>query len=557
MADYRLSAQIIKRSEGKSSVASAAYRSAERLIDERTGEAHDYGRKAGVIHAEVMTPEGTPDWMHDRAQLWNSVEAIERRKDAQLAREIQLSLPHELNREQRLELARGFVQEQFVNQGMIADVAIHEPTGGSDDRNHHAHVMLTMRELAGDGFGKKNRDWNSPETLANWREQWAHHQNRELERHGHDARVDHRSYEAQGVDREPTQHLGPAANDMERNGKDTRIGDENRARQERNELRAQWYAAEFALAQEIARRASKFSKWRDQKSREIENAQDLAKLDLAQKQDRLRDRLKADQKERHGTAKATIKAQIDTIDRNQQATGVRKVLRAVFGKAKAEREERTELAATLQNIAQREREERERLERHLKLERKQANERQEARKERADQAIKHRQEQLRAKNHMARRESLESRPNFERKAKADPSQKYEPRPTIERMKPSKPAFEQANENTRPQKTPIEARTEGKGGSKSPKATPTAQAHDRATEPRDEPLDKLSLDDKKRVSDTHLTDKSALGGNWKAEAQSGWKDRANSWEAKKSEHWSKDKGRDRSPSGKPTGGSKKP
>ena len=238
MADYRLSANIISRGKGKSSVASAAYRSASRLVDERTGEAHDYTRKQGVIHTEVMTPKGTPEWMHDRAQLWNAIEAIERRKDAQLSREIQLSLPHELSPEQRLELVRDFVQEQFVNHGMIADVAIHVPSREGDDRNHHAHVMLSMRELTGNGFGKKNRDWNSPDTLANWREQWAHHQNRELERHGHEARVDHRSYEAQGIDREPTQHLGPVANDMELQGKDSRIGNENREIEKRNSDRA-------------------------------------------------------------------------------------------------------------------------------------------------------------------------------------------------------------------------------------------------------------------------------------------------------------------------------
>lgn len=552
MADYRLSAQIIKRSEGKSSVASAAYRAAERLIDERTGEAHDYGRKAGVIHAEVITPEGTPDWMHDRAQLWNAVEAVERRKDAQLAREIQLSLPHELTTEQRLELARGFVQEQFVNQGMIADVAIHEPTGGSDDRNHHAHVMLTMREITGDGFGKKNRDWNSPDTLANWREEWAHHQNRELERHGHDARVDHRSYEAQGVDREPTQHLGPAANDMERKGKDTRIGDENRARQERNELRAQWYAAEFALAQEIARRATKFDRWRDKKAREIENAQDLQKLDLAQRQDRKRDRLEADLQERHGTAKATIAAQIGTIDRNQQATGVRKVLRAVFGRAKAEAKARDELAASLQSIAQREREERQRLERELKLERQKHSERMDRLKDRAQKNIEHRREQLRAKNYMARQESMQRRPDFEKVTKPDPSQKYEPRPTIDRTKPAKPEFERANDDKAPQKAATDRRTEGKGTSRPPS---TAERPTTPPEPKNEPLERLGLDDKKSISDVHLEDRGTLARPWESKATRGGEDGRKPWESDLTRKTGE--GREKTPHKPTVGGGKKP
>ena len=126
--------------------------------------------------------------MHDRSQLWNAVEAVERRKDAQLAREIQLSLPHELTAEQRKELVVGFVQEQFVDHGMIAGIALHAPSAKGDQRNHHAHVMLTMRELTGEGFGNKERDWNSPDLLEQWREQWALHQNRALERHGYPCR---------------------------------------------------------------------------------------------------------------------------------------------------------------------------------------------------------------------------------------------------------------------------------------------------------------------------------------------------------------------------------
>ena len=147
MADYRFSAKAISRGKGQSSVASAAYRSASRLIDGRTGEIHDYTRKQGVTHSEIIVPEGTPEWMADRSQLWNAVEVVETRKNSQLAREIQLSLPHELTDDQRTELVRDFVQGQFVNQGMIADVAIHAPDRDGDQRNHHAHVMLTMREL--------------------------------------------------------------------------------------------------------------------------------------------------------------------------------------------------------------------------------------------------------------------------------------------------------------------------------------------------------------------------------------------------------------------------
>jgi len=209
MATYRFEAKIIGRSRGSSATASVAYRTAERLADERTGEVFDYTRRRGVLHTEILAPDGTPDWMHDRAQLWNAVERVEKRKDAQLARDLVLSLPHELTHGQRVELVRGFVQAEFVSHGMIADIAIHAPDRRGDQRNHHAHVMLTMRELTGEGFGKKARAWNDAEQLEAWREHWAQAVNRQLERYGHDARVDHRSLEAQGVDRSPSRNRDP------------------------------------------------------------------------------------------------------------------------------------------------------------------------------------------------------------------------------------------------------------------------------------------------------------------------------------------------------------
>ena len=376
MADYRFSAQVIKRSDGKSAVAAAAYRSGERLLDERTGTVCDYTRKGGVIHSEIVTPANTPDWMHDRAQLWNTVEAVERRKDAQLAREIQLSLPHELTDDQRKALVMGFVQEQFVARGMIADIAIHAPSAAGDIRNHHAHVMLTMRSLIGDGFGNKERDWNSPDQLAVWREQWAHHQNRDLERHGHPARVDHRSYEAQGVDREPTQHLGPVASDMERNGKASRIGDENRQAANDNTARAHDHIAAARLASDKAR----FETWAHEKKAELEAAQQLTALDLAQKHDHqkflLEERLERD----NGRAKATIKAEIQTLDRKLEAKGVRKLLRTVFGRERTDQQARQDMAASLRDIETREAEQRQALEVRQDKDRANLAERQEARK---------------------------------------------------------------------------------------------------------------------------------------------------------------------------------
>ena len=231
MAQYRLSVSVIGRSAGRSVTAAAAYRAAEHIHDQRTGKTFDYTAKRGVLHTEILAPDNTPSWMLNRAELWNAVEIAERRKDSQLAREVLLSLPHELTNDQRKELVRGFVKERYVSIGLIADVAIHAPGKDTDDRNHHAHILLTMRELTGGGFGKKIR---VPEPLRisrleNDREAWANHQNRMFERLNMPQRVDHRSYLDRGVDRVPTVHMGPYASELEKNGKRTRLGNENRA----------------------------------------------------------------------------------------------------------------------------------------------------------------------------------------------------------------------------------------------------------------------------------------------------------------------------------------
>jgi hypothetical protein len=262
MAIYRFEAKVIARSQGRSATASAAYRAAESIEDERTGTVFDYTRKRGVLYAEILTPPDTPAWMEDRAQLWNAVEKAEKRKDAQLARDLLLSLPHELTLAQRRELIREFVTSEFVAEGMIADVAIHAPDRGADERNYHAHVLLTMRELAGNGFGLKVREWNATAQLEAWREHWADAVNRHLEQHGCAARVDHRSLADQGIDREPEPKQGPVATEMEREDRPSHAGDDRRAAHARNKDRAALQAeldsaaAEiFDLEQERAKRA--------------------------------------------------------------------------------------------------------------------------------------------------------------------------------------------------------------------------------------------------------------------------------------------------------------
>jgi hypothetical protein len=251
VAIYRLSAQIVKRSAGRSVTAAAAYRAGIAVPDARSGQTFDYTRRQGVVHTEILVPPDTPDWMLDRAQLWNAVEAAEKRKDAQLARELQLALPHELSAEQRLALALDFVRAEFVARGMIADVAVHLPDRRGDERNHHAHVLLTLRVITGDGFGPKAREWNDTAMLEGWRSAWSEATNRALASHGHAERVDHRSYAAQGVDREAEPKMGPVATTMERQGHPSHAGADRRAAQARNRRRSELLASLVGIVAEL------------------------------------------------------------------------------------------------------------------------------------------------------------------------------------------------------------------------------------------------------------------------------------------------------------------
>src|SRR3984885_546037 len=183
--------------------------------------------------------------------LDNAIERREKRKDAQLLREVENGLPHELTDEQRERLIKDFVREQFVRKSMVADVAIHAPGREGDERNHHAHILLTMRELAADGFGEKVRDWNSKEQLEQWRESWENIANRYLEKHGHEAHIDRRTLEEQGIDREPTVHRGPHVDAMEREGAITALGDWSREVVERNATRGDLLAELAVIQKEI------------------------------------------------------------------------------------------------------------------------------------------------------------------------------------------------------------------------------------------------------------------------------------------------------------------
>ncbi|MHA6718659.1 Ti-type conjugative transfer relaxase TraA [Sphingomonas sp. RS6] len=228
MAIYHFSAKVISRAAGSSALASAAYRSASRLHDQRLDRHHDFSNKAGVVHSEVMLPEGAPEHLSDREKLWNEVEAAEKRIDAQLAREIEFAIPREMTKEQGIELARDFVRDEFVDRGMIADLNVHWDIGSDGLAKPHAHVMLTMRDVGEDGFGKKNRDWNRTDLLEKWRERWSEHVNERLAQLDIDARIDHRSLEAQGIDLEPQHKIGPAASRMAAQGLESERVDEHR-----------------------------------------------------------------------------------------------------------------------------------------------------------------------------------------------------------------------------------------------------------------------------------------------------------------------------------------
>lgn len=203
MAIYHLRATMISRSQGRSATAASAYRVAERIEDRRTGLTFDYAARSGVDHTEILAPDHAPDWVRDRSELWNRVEESETRKNSQVAREVRVALPDELTHAQRLELVREFVRSQFVDRGMVADIALHAPGREGDERNHHAHILLTTREIdaegsvPGGGFTTKNRDWNKVEVLEGWREAWARDSNAALERAGLEDRVDHRTLVAQ------------------------------------------------------------------------------------------------------------------------------------------------------------------------------------------------------------------------------------------------------------------------------------------------------------------------------------------------------------------------
>ena len=255
----------IKRSAGQSAVAAAAYRAGEKLHSEYYGEISDYTRKGGVICSEILLPSHAPPEYADRETLWNAVEKAERGKKAQLAYSFDIALQNEFSMQENIDLARQFLLDNFVNRGMVADFAVHQPDkedGGIS--NPHFHVMCPIRPLDEHGrWGNKQRreyvldehgerirdeagnyvfnavpttDWGSPETLEHWRQAWADLCNQKFAEKSLDCQIDHRSYERQGIEQIPTVHEGPSVRAMEAKGIRTDKGDFNRWARKTNAL---------------------------------------------------------------------------------------------------------------------------------------------------------------------------------------------------------------------------------------------------------------------------------------------------------------------------------
>jgi ATP-dependent exoDNAse (exonuclease V) alpha subunit len=225
MAIYHLSVKCMSRSRGQSATAAAAYRSAERIRDEHTGEIHDYGRKGGVLHRELVLPQDAPAWARQRERLWNAAEQSETRKNSTVAREFEIALPSELKAAERARLAVDFARAIAMKHRCAVDVSVHRPGRGGDTRNHHAHLLCTTRRLEREGFGEKTRELDDAKTgeVAFWRERWASLTNERLKERGIESRIDHRTLEAQGIDRVPTVHKGPLLTALERRGIEARV----------------------------------------------------------------------------------------------------------------------------------------------------------------------------------------------------------------------------------------------------------------------------------------------------------------------------------------------
>lgn len=307
MALYHFHVEQIKRSEGRTAVASAAYRAGEKLHNLWDGETHDYTKKGGVILTEIILPEHAPQRFLDRSTLWNEVEQVEKHYKAQLAYSFDMALQNEFSMEENIKLAREFVQKYFVSEGMICDLAVHQPDreeGGIP--NPHFHVLVPIRPLNADGtWGDKqhrvyhldedgNRikkenggwefdavpttNWGRPETLDMWREAWANMVNARFEEKGLDCRIDHRSFVDQGLDLIPTVHEGPHVRKMEKKGIRTEKGELNR-----------WIKATNRMLRNMRATIAALKEWIQEAKEILKEPQEVYLADLLRESLRMRD----------------------------------------------------------------------------------------------------------------------------------------------------------------------------------------------------------------------------------------------------------------------------
>lgn len=246
------------RSKGQSAVASIAYRFAENFHDERYDKTQDYTRRRGVLDKFIVAPQDAPEWAYDPERLWNEAERAETRKNSTLFRDTVLALPAYLSPQERRAIVSELAQEIRDRYGVAVSVAVHAPGRDGDQRNFHAHLMFTTRELSAEGFGKKTRVLDDKKTGPKeiiWIQEKAQDIiNRFLEAAGSPERVDRRSFEERGIEREPTTHLGPTASEMERRGVKTERGDVNRAVEQRNAQREAQNSELAAVDSAIIRR---------------------------------------------------------------------------------------------------------------------------------------------------------------------------------------------------------------------------------------------------------------------------------------------------------------
>jgi hypothetical protein len=277
MATYRLSVYVAKRSEGRSATAMAAYRACEVVTDLRTGQQHDYTRKNGLLYSEIITPENAPDWARDRAELWNRSEAAHKVGKAVIAREIQLSLPHELDAVQRRELSTDFARYMSDSYGVAVDMCLHSPNKEGDQRNYHAHLLICTRTFDASkqhGLGNNVRELDpishqkagTENHVTQWRETWAQMLNQALDRanvrdgDGVTVEVDHRSYKEREIEQEPQIKEGAAATALKRRAQHSdraEINEQIKMRNEERQIMAQQIDAPELLrrqAQQITER---------------------------------------------------------------------------------------------------------------------------------------------------------------------------------------------------------------------------------------------------------------------------------------------------------------